>query len=128
MVCCSAPMTWQSNWHLMHYKVCVHVNIHCNPGHTYSTVHTCTIIRASLTLFVQDYIVAEFGDFDEQKHTDEFLSDYIFLPPVGSLLTHTHTLFLSSSCDSFLCTCLQHIGPPSVLKSLIERVSQHCSV
>ena len=34
------------------------------------------------------YNIAEFGDFDEQKHTDEFLSDYIFLPPVGC--THTH--------------------------------------
>ena len=34
------------------------------------------------------YCVAEFGDFDEQKHTDEFLSDYIFLPPVRLLHTH----------------------------------------
>ena len=36
------------------------------------------------------YNIAEFGDFDEQKHTDEFLSDYIFLPPVGCTHTHTH--------------------------------------
>ena len=36
------------------------------------------------------YYIAEFGDFDEQKHTDEFLSDYIFLPPVG--LLHTHSI------------------------------------
>lgn len=28
---------------------------------------------------------AEFGDYDDQKHTDEFLSDYIFLPPVSHM-------------------------------------------
>ena len=27
-------------------------------------------------------VTAEFGDYMEQKHTKEFLSDYIFLPPV----------------------------------------------
>lgn len=65
--------------------------------------------------------VAEFGDYDEQKHTDEFLSEYIFLPPVCYTLFSFHNVRLTTS----LCMCPQHIGPPSVLKSLIERVSQH---
>ena len=27
-------------------------------------------------------LTAEFGDYDPDKHDDEFLNDYIFLPPV----------------------------------------------
>ena len=64
------------------------------------------------------YLAAEFGDYDDQKHTDEFLSDYIFLPPVS----HVTIIFTKLMCLNVYFP-MQHIGPPSLLQSLIERVS-----
>lgn len=57
-------------------------------------------------------ITAEFGDYSEEKHTKEFLSDYIIFPQVR---------------DCFVCSvsvrnvCLQTIEPQSLADSLLER-------
>lgn len=36
-----------------------------------------------IVVYLSPLPVAEFGDFDPDKHDDEFLNDYIFLPPVS---------------------------------------------
>ena len=65
------------------------------------------------------YHVAEFGNYDDQKHTDEFLNDYVFLPPVS----YAFNSVSANLCISNHPVSVQHIGPPSVLRTLIDRVS-----
>ncbi len=135
-------MTWQSNLHLMHYKVHVHSTLcACNPRLLYKDIYShCvyTTMQPSLetlmsrsTLMSSSVITSSFRRLVWYTHT------YTHTHTLTHTHTHTHTHmtkhtyvpFLSLIYDwgvnPFLCTFLQHIGPPSVLKSLIERVSQH---
>ena len=114
------------------------------------------------------FVAAEFGDYDADKHGDEFLNDYIFLPPVSASITVYLFILIASSSTIYMphnernlekikvkhlilfsvniismikkknCFALknilsyflsfQHIGPPSVVKSLTDKVCYHCCV
>ncbi len=48
---------------------------------------------------------AEFGDYDEEKHTLEYLSDFIFLPPVRTCVEH---VFVCRERMCNTCLCVQY--------------------
>ncbi len=48
---------------------------------------------------------AEFGDYDEEKHTLEYLSDFIFLPPVRTCVEHVFVCRVRM-CNT--CLCVQY--------------------
>ena len=45
-------------------------------------------------------LAAEFGDHDDEKHTPDFLSDYVFLPPVSH--THFYNILIKFGFGTFL--------------------------